>query len=36
MGGQNKIWKEKNISQVTKVRLVKVVIFPVATYACET
>jgi len=31
----NKIWKDKNISQVTKVRLVKAEVFPVATYACE-
>jgi len=36
MGGLNKIRKDKNISPVTKVRLVKVGVFPVATYACET
>ena len=31
-----KIWKDKNISQATKVRLVRAVVFPIATYACET
>jgi len=36
MEGLSKIWKDKNISQVTKVRLVKAVVFHVATYACET
>ena len=36
MGGLNKIWKDKNISQVTKVRLVRAIVFPIATYACET
>jgi len=36
MEGLNKKWKDKNISQVTKVRLVKAVVFPVATYARET
>jgi len=36
MGGLNKIQKDKNISQVTKVKLVKAVVFPVAAYAIET
>jgi len=36
MGGLNKLWKDKNISQVTKVWLVKAVVFPVVTYAGET
>jgi len=31
MGGLNMIWKDENITQVTKVRLVKVVVFHVAT-----
>jgi len=36
MGGLNKIWKDKNISQVTNVSLLNAVIFPAATHAYET
>jgi hypothetical protein len=36
MGGLEKIWKDKNISVKTKVELVKALVFPVATYGCES
>ena len=31
-----KIWKDRDISKLTKVRLVKALVFPVVIYACET
>ena len=36
MAALNKIWKDKNISTQTKIRLVKALVFPVVTYGCET
>jgi len=36
MSGLDKIWKDKNITKKTKVRLVKALVFPVTMYGCET
>ena len=36
MSSMNKIWKDRSISKTTKIRLVSTLIFPIATYACET
>ena len=36
MSAMNKIWKNRSISTATKIRLVSTLIFPIATYACET
>ena len=36
MGGLDKIWKDKDISVTTKTRLVKAIVFPVASYGCES
>ncbi len=36
MCSMNKLWKDRNISKATKIRLVSSLIFPIATYACET
>lgn len=36
MVSMNNIWKSKDISLATKCRLVSVIVFPVATYSCET
>ena len=35
MIGLSRIWKDRNIRLVTKSRLVKALVFPVATYGCE-
>jgi hypothetical protein len=35
MVGLQKIWKDKNITLRTKMRLVKAMVFPVALYGCE-
>ena len=32
----HKLWKDRSISKSTKIRLVSTLIFPIATYACET
>ena len=36
MCAMNKIWKDRSITTRTKIRLVSTLIFPIATYACET
>ena len=36
MSTMNKIWKDRSIIKTTKIRLVSTLIFPIATYACET
>ena len=36
MTGLQTIWKDKNIYKQTKVSLVKTLVFPVATYGCES
>ena len=36
MCAMNKIWKDRSIATRTKIRLVSTLIFPIATYACET
>ena len=36
MCATNKIWKDQSITTRTKIRLVSTLIFPIATYACET
>ena len=36
MTALNKIWKDKNITTKTKIKLVKSLVFPVAIYGCET
>jgi exonuclease III len=36
MGGLSKIWKDKDISTSTKTKLVKALIFPIATYGAES
>ena len=36
MCSMNKLWRDRSISKTTKVRLVSTLIFPIATYVCET
>jgi len=36
MGKLEKVWKDRDISQKTKMRIVKTLVFTVATYGCET
>ena len=36
MGGLEKIWKDKNITIQSKIRLVNALVFPVAVYGCES
>jgi len=36
MGKLERVWKDRDISQSTKLRIVKTLVFPVATYGCET
>ena len=36
MVGLNKIWVDRGITKATKTRLVSALIFPIATYGCET
>ena len=36
MVGLNKIWADRGITKATKTRLVSALIFPIATYGCET
>jgi hypothetical protein len=36
MAGLSNIWKAKNVTVQTKVRLVKALVFPVVTYGCES
>ena len=36
MGGLEKIWKDKNITMQSKIRLVNALVFPVALYGCES
>ena len=36
MAGLKKIWADRGITRATKVRLVSALIFPIATYGCET
>lgn len=36
MIGLARIWKDRDLSVATKVRVVKALVFPVATYGCET
>jgi len=36
MAGFNNIWRSKQISYKTKIRIIKVCVFSVALYACET
>jgi hypothetical protein len=36
MCAMGKLWKDRGISKATKIRLVSTLIFPIATYACET
>src|SRR5256885_7987428 len=36
MQGMEKIWKSKDISTATKTRLVNAIVFPIATYGCES
>ena len=36
MTGLTKIWKDKNISLQTKIKLVNALVFPVVLYGCET
>ena len=36
MQGMAKIWKSKDISTATKVRMVNTIVFPIATYACKS
>ena len=36
MGGLSKIWRDKDISICTKIRLVQCLVFPVFTYGSET
>ena len=36
MGGLDRIWKDRGVSVSTKARLVRALVFPVATYSSET
>jgi len=36
MSGLERVWKDRGLGYNTKARLVKVFVFPVATYGCET
>ena len=36
MAGLRKIWKDRDLMVATKLRLVEALVFPVATYGCET
>ena len=36
MQGMTKIWKSKDISTATKIRMVNAIVFPISTYACES
>ena len=36
MQGMDKIWKSKDVSIATKTRLVNAIVFPIATYGCES
>ena len=36
MSGLNTIWKDKNITEKAKERLARALVFPVATYGCES
>ncbi|RWS03634.1 Reverse transcriptase (RNA-dependent DNA polymerase)-like protein, partial [Dinothrombium tinctorium] len=36
MQGMAKIWKSKDISIVTKIRIINAIVFPISTYACES
>ena len=36
MVGLNKIWTDRGITKATKKRLVSALIFPIATYGCES
>jgi len=36
MSGLERVWKNRSLSVNTKSRLVKALVFPVATYRCET
>jgi len=36
MGKLERVWKDRDISQRTKLRIVKTLVFPVATYGCKT
>jgi hypothetical protein len=35
MKGLDKIWRDKDITLLTKQRLVRILVFPIATYGCE-
>jgi len=35
MKGQDKIWRDRDITTATKQRLVKALVFPVAIYGCK-
>jgi len=36
MGKLDSVWKDRDISQRIKLRIVKTLVFTVATYGCET
>jgi len=36
MGKLERVWKDRDISQKTKLRIVKTLVFTVVTYGCET
>ena len=36
MAGFNKIWKRKQVSQETEMKILRMCMFSITTYACET